>query len=127
MIKKIVLSVCAIVALSTFVSAQRMPSLSLTVAGNKSTIASGDQVMMRVKGYNDETSTLQWQASSDGKSWKNIAKATGDIFETASLTENSFFRVVTRPNEGYLTIEEISNTQIVSIAGETATMVKKKQ
>ena len=126
MIKKIVFSICAIVAVSSTISAQRVPTLSINVAGNKTTVSAGGQVVMKVKGYNDETSNLQWQTSKDGRAWKNIAKATGDIFETEALAETNYFRVVTRANEGYLTVEEISNTQMIALGEETATVKKKR-
>ena len=124
MIKRIVFSICVFCAFQ--VSAQRVATLSIIVKDENPSVNIGEQVIMKVRGYNEETSMLQWQASRDGIAWKNISRATGEIFETGAITETQYFRVITRPNDGYLAVEEISNTQIIAVAQEVATMKKKK-
>lgn len=114
-------------ALATTISAQTMHASSISIAANKSTIRSGEQVVLTAQGYNDELLSLQWQVSTDGNTWKNIAKATGNIFETAALTTTNFFRVVAHPNRGYIVNEEISNIQVISMSEETSTFVRAKK
>ena len=95
--------------------------------GGKSTVRSGEQVILKAKGFNEEITTLQWQVSTDGVTWQNMAKANGENFETAPLTEAQFFRVVTIPNDGYLALEDVSNVQIITLGDNVASSKKKKQ
>lgn len=131
MTKKILFSLCVLCACHIQASAQKLAvagaKLSIKIQGGKSTVKAGDQVILKAKGYNEEVSTLQWQVSTDGVTWQNMPKANGENFETSPLTESQFFRVVTIPNDGYLALEEVSNTQIITLGDNVASSKKKKQ
>ncbi len=130
MIKKVLFSLCLIIITSLQVSAQKSSvknTLSVKIDGGKSTVRAGQQVILKAIGYNEETTYLQWQASTDGVAWQDIAKANGSNFETALVTESQFIRVVSRPNEGYLAIDDVSNAQIITLSENVASSKKKKQ
>ncbi len=131
MIKRFLFSLCAVCALSLNGFTQNLPfnvpSLSIKVKGDKTTIASGEFVSLTAKGNNDEVYSLQWQVSTDGVKWKDIAKANGTFLETASLTETQFFRIIGRANEGYLAIDDVSNVQAIVIGDNVASAKKQKQ
>jgi hypothetical protein len=130
MIKKVLFSLCLIIVTSLQVSAQKSSvknTLSVKIDGGKSTVRAGQQVILKATGYNEETAFLQWQASTDGVAWQDIAKANGSNFETAPVTESQFIRVVSRPNEGYLAIDDVSNSQIITLSENVASSKKKKQ
>lgn len=130
MIKKVLFSLCLIIITSIQVSAQKSSvknTLSVKIDGGKSTVRAGQQVILKAIGYNEETTYLQWQASTDGVAWQDIAKANGSNFETAPVTESQFIRVVSRPNEGYLAIDDVSNSQIITLSENVASSKKKKQ
>ena len=131
MTKRILFSLCVMCACHLQASAQKLAvagaKLSIKVQGGKSTVRSGDQVILKAKGFNDEVASLQWQVSTDGVNWQNMPKANGENFETAPLIESQFFRVVTLANEGYLALEEASNTQVITLGDNVASSKKKKQ
>ena len=130
MIKKVLFSLCLIIITSLQVSAQKSSvknTLSVKIDGGKSTVRAGQQVILKAIGYNEETTYLQWQASTDGVAWQDIAKANCSNFETAPVTESQFIRVVSRPNEGYLAIDDVSNAQIITLSENVASSKKKKQ
>jgi hypothetical protein len=130
MIKKVLFSLCLIIITSLQVSAQKSSSkntLSVKIDGGKSTVRAGQQVILKAIGFNEETAYLQWQVSTDGVAWQDIAKANGSNFETAPITESQFIRVVSRPNEGYLAIDDVSNAQIITLSENVASSKKKKQ
>ncbi len=130
MIKKVLFSLCLIIITSLQVSAQKSSvknTLSVKIDGGKSTVRAGQQVILKAIGYNEETTYLQWQASTDGVAWQDIAKANGSNFETAPVTESQFIRVVSRPNEGYLAIDDASNAQVITLSENVASSKKKKQ
>ena len=130
MIKKVLFSLCLIIITSLQVSAQKSSvknTLSVKIDGGKSTVRAGQQVILKAIGYNEETTYLQWQSSTDGVAWQDIAKANGSNFETAPVTESQFIRVVSRPNEGYLAIDDVSNAQIITLSENVASSKKKKQ
>ena len=131
MTKRLLFSLCVMCACHLQASAQKLAvagtKLSIKIQGGKSTVRSGDQIILKAKGFNEEISTLQWQVSTDGVNWQNMAKANGENFETAPLTEAQFFRVVTIPNDGYLALEDVSNVQIITLSDNVASSKKKKQ
>jgi hypothetical protein len=130
MIKKVLFSLCLIIITSLQVSAQKSSvknTLSVKIDGGKSTVRAGQQVILKAIGFNEETAYLQWQVSTDGVAWQDIAKANGSNFETAPITESQFIRVVSRPNEGYLAIDDVSNAQIITLSENVASSKKKKQ
>jgi hypothetical protein len=130
--KNFCLSICAVCAISFTAAAQKSSpfvasTVSVSVKGDKTNVAAGEQVTLSAKGFNEEVYTLQWQVSADGAKWKDIPKANGEYYETASLKETQFYRVVGRANEGYLAIEDVSNVQAVTIGDNVATTKKRKQ
>ena len=131
MTKRLLFSLCVMCACHLQASAQKLAvagtKLSIKIQGGKSTVRSGDQIILKAKGFNEEISTLQWQVSTDGVTWQNMPKANGENFETAPLTEVQFFRVVTIPNDGYLALEDVSNVQIITLSDNVASSKKKKQ
>ena len=131
MTKRLFFLLCVVCAFHLQASAQKLAvagaKLSIKIQGGKSTVRSGDQVILKAKGFNDEVASLQWQVSTDGVAWQNMPKANGENFETAPLTESQFFRVVTLANEGYLALEDVSNVQIITLGDNVASSKKKKQ
>ncbi len=131
MTKRLLFSLCVMCACHLQASAQKLAvagtKLSIKIQGGKSTVRSGEQVILKAKGFNEEISTLQWQVSIDGVTWQNIAKANGENFETTPLTEAQFFRIFTIPNDGYLALEDLSNVQIITLGDNVASSKKKKQ
>lgn len=131
MTKRLIFSLCVMCACHLQASAQKLAvagtKLSIKVQGGKSTVRSGEQVILKAKGFNEEITTLQWQVSTDGVTWQNMSKANGENFESAPLNESQFFRVVTIPNDGYLALEEVSNVQVITLGDNVASSKKKKQ
>ena len=131
MIKRFLFSLCAVCALSLNSFAQNLPfnvpSLSIKIKGDRTVVQPGEYAILTAKGNNDEIYSLQWQVSTDGIKWKDIPKATGTYFETASLTETQFFRIIGRANEGYLAIDDISNIQAITMGDNVASAKKQKQ
>jgi hypothetical protein len=133
MFQKLTLSLCIICAFALSASAQRAPikktnivsNVSLKVNGGKTSVKVGDQVLMSAKGE-DESEMLQWQVSTDGVNWKDVPQANGNNFETAPVTASNYYRVATRPNEGYLAVETFSAPVALTISENTASNVKTK-
>lgn len=114
-------------ALAQLVSANEItiaPMLHVSVAGGKSSVREGEQVLLKVKG-NDEFSAMQWQVSLDGIHWQDIPKATGNNFETLPITQRQFFRVVCRPLDATeKDVATISNVQVVGLEDNVASRKK---
>ncbi len=131
MTKRILFSICAIVICSLSVSAQKSATNfskpAIRVATGKTTVQPGEQVILKLSGINEEVIAPQWQVSTDGVNWNDVPKANGNNFETTPLTQSKFFRVVTRPNDGYLALEESSNVQNITVGDNVASSKKKKQ
>lgn len=129
MTKKFIFTICLLSALTFQVSAQKASknALSVQINGGKSTVKPGEQVILTASGFNEETSFLQWQSSADGINWQDIAKANGGNFETMPVTETQYIRVVSRQNESYLAVEEVSKPQIITLTDNVASSKKKKQ
>jgi hypothetical protein len=129
-LKKITL-LCAIVFSYTQIGFSQMfssdeiviaPSVSIDIEGKKSTIREGERLTLKAKGGDDQ-SLLQWQVSMDNKNWQDIPKATGNIFETTSLTHNSYFRLVSRPIDTAANITKVetsSNVQLITLESNVA-------
>jgi hypothetical protein len=133
MFQKLTLSLCIICAFALSASAQRAPikktnivsNVALKVNGGKTSVRTGEQVLMSAKGE-DESEMLQWQVSTDGVNWKDIPQANGNNFETEPMVSTNFYRVATRPQEGYLAIETFSNAVALTLSENTASNVKTK-
>lgn len=133
MTKRILFSICAVIAFSFSVSAQKSATNfakpAIRVATGKTTVQPGEQVILKLNSnsINEEMTAPQWQVSTDGVNWYDVPRANGNNFETAPLTQSQFFRVVTRPNDGYLALEETSNVQNITVGDNVASSKKKKQ
>jgi hypothetical protein len=102
------------------------PSVSIDVEGRKSTIKEGERLTLKAKGGDDQ-SILQWQVSTDNKNWQDIPKANGNVFETTSVTHNSYFRLVSRPIDtaaNILKVETSSNVQLITLESNVASSKK---
>jgi hypothetical protein len=102
------------------------PSLSIDVEGKVSTVKEGERIVLKAKG-NDNLSLAQWQVSTDNKTWYDIPKANGNIFESMPLTHNSYFRMVSRPldAENTVKVEVTSNVQFISLESNVASSKRK--
>ena len=103
------------------------PMVSISVENNISTVKEGEHLILKAKG-GDEFSILQWQVSADNKTWQNIPKANGNIYETLPIESNSFFRVAVSPIDAAnnLKVETLSNVQTISLESNVASTKKKK-
>ncbi len=101
------------------------PMLSVSILEGGSSIRSGEKVVLKTNG-GDAFSTLQWQMSLDNKVWQNIPKANGNNFETATLTQTHFFRVLCRPIDGITEnqVETVSNVQTILLEENVASTKK---
>ena len=101
------------------------PSVSVVVEGNRTTVKEGGRLVLKAKG-GDNFSTLQWQRSTDNRSWQNIPKANGNIYETMPLTHIQYFRVLARPvSDGNdIKVETLSNVQMIGIESNVASSKK---
>jgi hypothetical protein len=106
---------CAFSTISFGQTANINADLNINVAGGKTNFKANEQVIMKVTGFDEEKATLQWQVSADEKTWQDIPRATGDIFETYPVTQNQYFRVVTRPVDGYLSMEQPSKAKAITL------------
>jgi hypothetical protein len=97
------------------------PSVSVEVEGKVSTVKEGERIVLKAKG-NDNQSLAQWQVSTDNKTWYDIPKANGNIFESMPLTHNSYFRMVSKPidAENTVKVEVFSNVQFISLESNVA-------
>ena len=97
------------------------PSVSVEVEGKISTVKEGERIVLKAKG-NDNQSIAQWQVSTDNKTWYDIPKANGNIFESMPLTHNSYFRMVSKPIDSANTVnvEVTSNVQFISLESNVA-------
>jgi hypothetical protein len=126
---KTLFTICAIGACSLKGFAQspfNASSISIKIKGDKTAIQAGEQVVLTAKGINEEIYSLQWQVSTDGTKWKDIPKATGTNYETASINETMLYRVVGRSNEGFLAVDDISSVQTVTVGDNVASTKHKK-
>jgi hypothetical protein len=117
---------CAFSTISFAQTANINADLNINVAGGKTNFKANEQVIMKVSGFDEEKTTVQWQVSTDEKTWQDIPRATGDIFETYPVTKNQYYRVVTRPIEGYLSMEVPSKTKAISLDENVATRPAKR-
>lgn len=131
MIKKFIFTICLFASFTFQLSAQKATALktnlNIEINDGKSTVKPGEQVVLTATGLNEETSYLQWQSSKDGVNWQDITKANGNNFETLPITETQYVRVVSRPNEGYLAVEEASKSQVITLTDNVASSKKKRQ
>lgn len=102
------------------------PSISIEVLGGNKTIKEGEILTLKAKG-GDEKSAYQWQTSTDNKTWVNIPKATGEVFETMPIVRGTYFRVVCKPIDPTADtfVETISNTEEVTLGTSVASNKKK--
>ena len=134
MLKPLLFSVSLLFIFSVDASAQRKSSKKSPATSNviiktsngKSTVRTGEQLILLAKG-DDESVTMQWQASADGVNWKDVPQANGNNFETGAIASTQFYRIATRPEEGFLAIEQYSNVLSVSNAENVATTKKTRQ
>ncbi len=128
---KLILCICALISISVSVSAQKSAvdysKPQIRVSNGKTTVQPGEQIILKVKGINEEIASPQWQVSTDGINWADVPRANGNNFETSPLTQSKFFRVVTRANEGYLAVEEPSNVQFITVGDNVASFKSKRQ
>jgi hypothetical protein len=132
MTTKVFFTICAVCAFCFNGFAQSSspfsaPSLTIKVKGDRTTIQTGEQVVLTAKGNNDEVYSLQWQVSTDGTKWRDIPKATGTNLETASLSESQYYRIVGRTNQGFLAVDDISAAQAITIGDNVASTKSRKQ
>ena len=102
--------------------------VSISVENNISTVKEGERLILKAKG-GDEFSIIQWQVSADNKTWQNIPKANGNIFETLPIVSNSYFRALVSPIDATadnIKVETASNVQLISLESNVASTKKKK-
>jgi hypothetical protein len=102
------------------------PSIAIEVSGGNKTVKEGDILTLKAKG-GDDNSTYQWQVSTDNKTWSNVPKATGNVFETMPIVQGTYFRVVCKPIDPTADafVETISNTEEVTLGTAVASTKKK--
>jgi hypothetical protein len=135
MFQKLTFFLLLISAFSTHITAQTIssneiviaPMLSVAVAQGKTAVKTGESVTLKAQG-NDQMSSLQWQVSVDGKNWQDVPKANGANFETASLTQTQFFRVLSRPLDvdPQNMVETISSVQMIALEENVASTKKQR-
>jgi hypothetical protein len=101
-------------------------NITVKVKGGKTSVKAGEQVLLTAKGE-DESEMIQWQVSADGVQWKDIPQANGNNFETPNLTSTNFYRVATRPQEGYLAVETFTNPVAITLEENVASNKKTRQ
>jgi hypothetical protein len=116
---------CAFSTISIAQTSKVDANLSINIAGNKTSFKANEQVIMKVSGFDEEKTTVQWQVSIDEKNWQDIPHATGNIFETYPVTKNQSYRVITRPSEGYLSIEQPSKAKSIALEENVAMKPKR--
>jgi hypothetical protein len=123
MIKNL-LTICAIFCAFAASAQKTNNGLVIKLQGKKTKINAGEQVVLSAQGV-DETSSYQWQVSTDGTNWQDIPKANGYNYETANLDKTQFYRVITRPNEGYLSVETVSKPYAINFEENVASLRKR--
>jgi gliding motility-associated-like protein len=69
------------------------PPIAGAVLSNPTTICSGGNSWLSLTGQ-DPNSTLQWQISTNGVTWFNIAGATSDSLNTGAISTSLYYQVI---------------------------------
>ncbi|MEM9327916.1 MAG: LamG-like jellyroll fold domain-containing protein, partial [Bacteroidota bacterium] len=81
-----------------------------TLASSRSTVTSGETVSLSIAGYDADVIALQWESSTDGTSFSDVASATTATITSPALSADTYFRV--RLNNG--TCDAFSEALVVS-------------
>lgn len=73
-----------------------------------------------VAGFDDYEVAYQWQRSTDGETWADIADATGEVYEftLAAADIGAFFRVRATATQGGQTVSTIASDAVEMQAAE---------